>query len=97
MHVGWGDPDLYLERGNRIARARTRPRAILRYILTQQADYVVDDNPFLYCVSLHRLALTLTLALTHQPEGSAIRTNEKGALEVTPGAAQRTALSSEIR
>lgn len=44
VHVGWGDPDLYLERGKRIARARTRAPAILRYIsgsrLPRSADYV---------------------------------------------------------
>lgn len=41
--------------------------------------------PLLYCVPLQRLAV----ALTHQPEGSAATTNEKGALEVTPGAPGR--------
>lgn len=49
----------------------------------------VNTCPYLYCVSLQRL-LALTLALTHhQPEGSAARTNEKGALNVAPGAAAR--------
>lgn len=40
VHVGWGDPDLYLERGKRKARARTWAPAILRYIVSEQIDWV---------------------------------------------------------